>query len=54
MSLQIPSTTTPNFLQGYAYILTHPGIPCIYWEHYFDWNHGDPIKRLVKARKYAV
>jgi len=24
--------------QGYAYILTHPGVPCIFWEHYFDWG----------------
>jgi alpha-amylase len=23
---------------GYAYILTHPGYPCIFWEDYF--NHG--------------
>jgi len=24
--------------QGYAYILTHPGVPCVYWKHYFDWG----------------
>lgn len=23
---------------GYAYILTHPGIPCIFWDHYFTWG----------------
>src|SRR5262249_51234379 len=22
---------------GYAYILTHPGVPCVYWSHFFDW-----------------
>ena len=23
---------------GYAYILTHPGLPCIFWDHYFQWG----------------
>jgi alpha-amylase len=40
-------------MQGYAYILTHPGVPCVYWKHYFDWNRGNEIKALVRARKYA-
>lgn len=42
-----------KLMQGYAYILTHPGIPCVYWKHYFDWKRGDEIKKLIKARKYA-
>jgi alpha-amylase len=42
-----------QLMQGYAYILTHPGIPCVYWKHYFDWNRGDKIKALIRARKYA-
>jgi alpha-amylase len=42
-----------KLLQGYAYILTHPGVPCIYWKHYFDWGFGAQIKALVRARKYA-
>ena len=25
--------------QAYAQILTHPGIPTVYWKHYFDWGH---------------
>ncbi|HJV66969.1 MAG TPA: alpha-amylase family glycosyl hydrolase [Geomonas sp.] len=24
--------------QAYAYILTHPGLPTVYWKHYFDWG----------------
>ncbi len=24
--------------QGYAHILTHPGVPTVYWKHYFDWG----------------
>jgi hypothetical protein len=38
-------------LQGYAYILTHPGTPCVFWEHAFDWNLYNPIKKLIEARK---
>jgi len=38
---------------GYAYILTHPGTPCIYWVHFFDWGSGvkNEIKNLIKLRK---
>ena len=32
---------------GYAYILTHPGIPCLFWEHHFDWGLADDINKLV-------
>lgn len=42
-----------KLLQAYAYLLTHPGVPCVYWKHYFEWNRGDEIKALIKARKYA-
>lgn len=24
---------------GYAYIMTHPGTPCIYYDHFFDLQH---------------
>ncbi len=41
--------------QGYAYILTHPGVPCVYWKHFFDW--GDTLRNkitaLINARKIA-
>jgi alpha-amylase len=41
--------------QGYAYILTHPGVPSVYWKHYFDWGDGlrEKIKALINARKVA-
>jgi alpha-amylase len=40
-------------MQGYAYILTHPGIPCVYWPHYFDWGSQmqSEIKALIQYRK---
>lgn len=41
--------------QGYAYLLTHPGIPCVFWPHYFDW--GRPTRHridlLIRVRKSA-
>ena len=41
--------------QGYAYILTHPGVPCVFWKHYFDWGDDlrNKIKALINARKVA-
>jgi alpha-amylase len=42
-----------KLMQAYAFILTHPGVPCVYWKHYFEWNRGAEIKKLIKARKYA-
>lgn len=38
---------------GYAYILTHPGIPCIFWDHLMDWGDDvrNKIKELVRLRR---
>jgi len=41
-------------LQGYAYILTHPGTPTVFWDHIFDNNWGhlhEPIERMISIRK---
>lgn len=42
-------------MMAYAYILTHPGIPCVFWPHYFDWgsNYQNAIKKLIQIRKKA-
>jgi alpha-amylase len=42
-----------KILQGYAYILTHPGVPCVYWVHYKDWGaaNTNAIKTLISIRK---
>ncbi|WVZ59573.1 hypothetical protein U9M48_009694, partial [Paspalum notatum var. saurae] len=37
-------------LQGYAYILTHPGTPCIFYDHFFDPNMKDEIATMIKIR----
>ncbi len=42
-----------NLRKGYAYILTHPGNPMVFWTHFFDTGSGvrDAIKDLISARK---
>ena len=42
--------------QGYAYVLTHPGIPCVFWSHFFDWGHATrhTIETLICIRKAAA
>ena len=40
-------------MQGYAYILTHPGVPCVYWPHLFDWGLKEEISSLIRLRRQA-
>ncbi|PSC69027.1 glycoside hydrolase family 13 [Micractinium conductrix] len=42
-----------HVMLGYAYILTHPGVPCLFWEHHFDWGLAKQIDKLVAVRKRA-
>jgi alpha-amylase len=49
-----PNGTNQEVMQGYAYILSHPGIPSVYWVHFYDWDratYGNKIKTLIAARK---
>lgn len=41
--------------QAYALLLTHPGVPCVYWKHYFEWGSDlqSKIRALINARKVA-
>lgn len=36
---------------GYAYIMTHPGVPCVLWDHLFQ--HSQKMKDLIALRKRA-
>jgi alpha-amylase len=38
-------------LEGYAYILTHPGMPCIFHDHSFKWGLMSEITALVALRR---
>ncbi len=42
-------------MMGYAYILTHPGVPCVFWPHFFNWgkDYQSAITKLIKIRKEA-
>jgi alpha-amylase len=42
-----------SVMPGYAYILTHPGIPCVFWRHYFDCGEvqKEKIRKLIEVRK---
>jgi len=40
-----------KLLQGYAYILTHPGIPTIFYDHFVDGNMKKEIQTLIAIRK---
>lgn len=35
---------------GYCYIITHPGSPCIFWDHFFAEGLGQIIRDLIKVR----
>jgi len=38
--------------QGYAYILTHPGTPCVFYDHIFhESNLKHVIRRLISHRR---
>lgn len=42
-----------QMLQGYAYLLTHPGIPSVFWRDIYDSNRyfEDSINDLIRIRK---
>jgi alpha-amylase len=42
-------------MQAYAYIMTHPGIPCVFWPHFFNWGqtYRARITKLISIRKAA-
>lgn len=38
-------------MSGYAYILTHPGFPCVFWDHYVNWKLNERIDEMMAIRK---
>lgn len=47
---QIWPFPSDKVMQGYAYILTHPGVPSIFYDHMFDWNLKDEISKIAAIR----
>lgn len=39
--------------KAYAYVLSMPGTPCVYWPDVFDWGHEGEIRALLAARRKA-
>jgi alpha-amylase len=39
---------------GYAYILTHPGVPCVYYSDWQTTSVRAAIKTLIAARRQAA
>ncbi|WP_281616372.1 starch-binding protein [Flammeovirga sp. SubArs3] len=48
-----PNNPSDNstLLQGYAYILTHPGIPVVFYSHFFDYGIKDALTEMIQIRK---
>ncbi|OHX64605.1 hypothetical protein NH26_23835 [Flammeovirga pacifica] len=48
-----PNNPSDNsqLLQGYAYILTHPGVPVVFYSHYFNYGISDALKEMIAIRK---
>ena len=40
-----------QILQAYAYILAMPGVPCVFWPHWYKYK--DEINKFIKIRKLA-
>uniref|UniRef100_A0A1D1ZBR2 Alpha-amylase n=1 Tax=Anthurium amnicola TaxID=1678845 RepID=A0A1D1ZBR2_9ARAE len=42
-----------HIMEGYAYILTHPGIPTVFYDHFYDCGDSihDQIVKLMDIRK---
>ncbi|RAL52413.1 hypothetical protein DM860_007270 [Cuscuta australis] len=42
-----------HIMEGYAYILTHPGIPAVFYDHFYDWGNSihDQIVKLIDIRR---
>ncbi|KAG5537889.1 hypothetical protein RHGRI_025099 [Rhododendron griersonianum] len=42
---------TDKVMQGYVYILTHPGIPSIFYDHFFQWGLKDELVYFSTLRR---
>ena len=40
-----------KILQGYCYILTHPGTPTVFYDHWRDQKHAEAINAMMEIRK---
>lgn len=44
-----------NVMKGYAYIMTHPGIPCVFFSHYYGGTYSkDGVTRTYTSHESAI
>jgi len=44
-----------NIMKGYAYILTHPGIPCVFFPHYYGGTYSkDGVSVTYTSNETAI
>ena len=46
-------------LLAYAFILTHEGYPCVFWQDYFNWDLAQPnnqsgVDALIKVHEQSA
>jgi hypothetical protein len=47
--------TTTNIMKAYAYILTHPGIPCVFFPHYYGGTYAkDGVSVTFTSNEIAI
>ncbi len=45
------SKYTGDVASAYAFILSAPGVPCVFWPHWQDKNYKTAIENMIAARK---
>ena len=40
-----------HLLAGYCYIITHPGSPCIFYDHFMAEGLGESIREMIAVRQ---
>ncbi len=47
--------TSDNIMKGYAYILTHPGVPCVFFPHYYGGTYRkEGVTVVYTANEIAI
>ena len=43
-----------RLVQGYAFLLTHPGLPCIFWNHLFKRDNSYAYDKIIALCQFRV
>ncbi|KAB1153590.1 chitobiase/beta-hexosaminidase C-terminal domain-containing protein [Flavobacterium luteum] len=47
--------TSDNIMKGYAYIMTHPGVPCVFFPHYYGGTYKkENVTVVYTANEIAI